>query len=67
MGLNYFNQKKPGVGSWSYFEDGLTEYKEGQLKADWWYDISPEHPYSTKNEKKRFQKQGSNKTENTKL
>merc|ERR1712179_284809 len=57
-----FTYHKPGLGSWSTFEDGLSEYKEAQLKADWWYHITPATPYSTRAEKKRFNQTQTTKT-----
>merc|ERR1719341_3220856 len=51
--------KKPGVGSWVYFEDGLLEYKESELRKEWWYNVTEEHPYVTRNEKRRNNKPAS--------
>ena len=27
-------------GGWAFFEQGLEEYKENMLRADWWYNIT---------------------------
>merc|ERR1712106_57405 len=46
------NRKKPGIGSWASFEDGLEEYKENELRKEWWYYVSNDNPYSTRNERR---------------
>merc|ERR1739842_230626 len=46
------NRKKPGIGSWTSFEDGLEEYKENELRKEWWYYVREDNPYSTRNERR---------------
>lgn len=48
-----FIYHKPGVGSWLSFEDGLPEYKEAQLKVEWWYTVTADKPFATKGQRRR--------------
>lgn len=52
------NSKKSGFRSWTSFEDGLAEYKENELRKEWWYYVSEDTPYTTRNERRQNKKLG---------
>ncbi|CAL4124493.1 unnamed protein product [Meganyctiphanes norvegica] len=56
--MSEMNYKKPGIGSWKSFEDGLPEYKEAELAKEWWYYVTEDTPYTTRNERRHNRKLG---------